>query len=132
MGSVAYIDGFAFENCTGLTEITIPDSVTVIGGYAFQYCTELTSVTFGNSVTIISTGAFQMCTGLTSIIIPDSVTDISERAFSGCTNLTIYAEAASNPDGWADGEWSWNPSDILVYWAGQWHIDGITGLPVPN
>jgi hypothetical protein len=127
--SVTLIDGFAFSFCTGLTEIIIPDSVIVISNYAFEYCTGLTSVTFGNSVTIIHAGAFSNCTGLTSIIIPDSVTVIYERAFSNCTNLTIYAEATGVPNDWDS---NWNISNCPVYWAGQWHIDGETGLPVPN
>ncbi len=45
-GSVKIIEFYAFRNCTGLTSITIPDSITDIGKYAFKGCTDLTSVTF--------------------------------------------------------------------------------------
>ena len=51
----------AFEGCTGLTSITIPDSVTSIGNLAFRDCTGLTSVTIGNSVTSIGNEAFRGC-----------------------------------------------------------------------
>ena len=57
----------AFSYCTGLTSITIPNSVTSIGGSAFNGCTGLTSVTIGGSVTSIGNFAFDSCTGLTNI-----------------------------------------------------------------
>ena len=78
----------AFYGCTGLTSITIPDSVTSIGSWAFDDCTGLTSITIPDSVTSISYRAFDGCTGLTSITIPDSVTSIGDSAFSDCTGLT--------------------------------------------
>ncbi len=57
----------AFSNCTSLTEITIPDSVTRIGEYAFWYCTSLTSITIPDSVTSIGYYAFYNCRSLASI-----------------------------------------------------------------
>ncbi|MCH5245801.1 MAG: leucine-rich repeat domain-containing protein, partial [Muribaculaceae bacterium] len=51
--SVTSIGDFAFESCSGLTNVTIPNSVTTIGNYAFAYCSGLTSVTIPNSVTTI-------------------------------------------------------------------------------
>ena len=77
-----------FYNCSGLTSVTIPNSVTSIGGGAFANCSGLTSVTIPNSVTIIGTGAFDGCSGLTSVTIPNSVTDINSYAFNGCSDLT--------------------------------------------
>ena len=77
----------AFKNCTGLTSVTIPDSVTTIGGYAFESCTGLTSVTIPNSVTTIGRGAFIYCSSLESVVIPDSVTSIGGSAFYNCSSL---------------------------------------------
>ena len=86
--SVTSIGSDAFRGCTGLSSITIPDIVTSIGDSAFSGCSGLTSVTIGNSVTNIGSSAFSGCRGLASIIIPDSVTSIGSRAFSYCTGLT--------------------------------------------
>ena len=85
--SVIEIGGYAFRNCTSLTSITIPNSVTSIGECAFDGCTSLTSVTIGNSVIEIGGYAFRNCTSLTSITIPNSVTSIRSSAFSGCSHL---------------------------------------------
>ena len=78
----------AFQNCTGLTSITIPSSVTSIGRYAFSGCTGLTSIIIPSSVTSIGDYAFYGCTGLTSITIPGSVDMIGDCAFYDCTGLT--------------------------------------------
>ena len=85
--SVTSIGFRAFYGCTGLESITIPDSVTSISHYAFFGCTGLTSVTIGSGVTSIDSYAFWGCTSLASITIPSSVTSIGPSAFSGCTSL---------------------------------------------
>ena len=51
-------------------------------------CSGLTSITIPNSVASISIIAFSNCNGLTSITIPNSVTYIGYRAFGGCSGLT--------------------------------------------
>ena len=77
-----------FEQCSSLTSINIPNSVTNIGDRAFASCSSLTSVTIGNSVTSIGGRAFRACRSLTSITIPNSVTSIGDGAFEGCSGLT--------------------------------------------
>ena len=86
--SVTSIGSSAFNSCTSLTSITIPDSVTSIGGLAFEGCASLTSITIPNSVTSIGSSAFNSCKSLTSITIPESITDIVIGAFCYCRSLT--------------------------------------------
>ena len=93
--TVTSIGNQAFQDCAGLTNVNIPDSVTIIGDFAFFDCTGLTSVTIPDSVTIIGDLAFYGCTGLTSITIPDSVTVIGYCAFTDCTGLTSVTIPAS-------------------------------------
>ncbi len=74
--TVTSIGESAFNKCTGLTSITIPNSVISIGGSGFNKCTVLTTINIPNSVTSIGDYAFNDCTGITSITIPSSVTSI--------------------------------------------------------
>ena len=74
----------AFCNCSELTSVTIPESVTYIGEWAFAHCYNLASVNIPNEVTLIGEYAFYCCNSLTSATIPDGVTSIESCTFSFC------------------------------------------------
>ena len=84
---VTSIERYAFYGCSGLTSVTISDSVTSIGDNAFNGCSSLTFVIIPDGVTSVGSYAFQDCTGLTIITIPDSVTSIGSGAFGVCSSL---------------------------------------------
>ena len=105
---VTRIGAYAFYNCSGLTSVTIPDSVTSIGSSAFYNCKNVTDVVvpgwscnipFGavtnlvisEGATSIRDRAFSGCSGLTDVTIPDGVTSIGSHAFCGCSGLTSVA-----------------------------------------
>ena len=86
--SVTSIGESAFEWCSSLASVTIPNSVMGIVNRAFYRCSSLTSVTIGNSVMGIGDEAFCGCSSLTSITIPNSVMGIGDWAFGSCDDLT--------------------------------------------
>ena len=70
---VTSIRDWAFEGSTGLTSITIPNSVTSIGEQAFEYCSSLTSITIPNSIKYIDKYAFCYYKKLKNVVIGDKV-----------------------------------------------------------
>lgn len=82
MYRVSTIGPQAFEDCTGLTSVTIPSSVNTISNGAFNGCIGLSSITIPNSVHFIAAGAFSGCRNLLSMTIPDSVTFVGKYAFN--------------------------------------------------
>lgn len=111
--AVTEIGEKAFENCTVLKSVYIPNSIKVIGDGAFKGCTNLESVRFPKQLTIlgneifmncssivelklteflqsIGTQTFANCTSLKKIIMPDTVSTIGEYAFINCINLESF------------------------------------------
>jgi predicted SprT family Zn-dependent metalloprotease len=60
-----------------------------IPDWAFNHCTGLVSVTIPNSALEIGKCAFWECTSLVSVIIPDSVSKIGDDAFHNCASIGI-------------------------------------------
>jgi hypothetical protein len=85
----------ALAQCTGLTSITIPNSVITICGSAFEGDTALTSLAIPNSVTLIESSVFAYCSSLTTMTIPNSVTSIGSMAFVNCSSLTSVTIGSS-------------------------------------
>ena len=86
--SVTSLGKSCFSWCSGLRSITIPSSVTSLGDRCFKECSGLTSITIPSSVTSLGRWCFSYCSGLKSITIPSSITSLGESCFSGCKGLT--------------------------------------------
>ncbi len=76
-----------FQNCKGLQEIVLPDTITSIGDKAF-YCSSVTDIEFPDGLESIGSYAFYDCDNLTKIAIPDTVTYMGKYAFAGCNQIS--------------------------------------------
>ena len=84
------IESSAFYNCTGLTEVFIPDSVEYVSG--FNGCASLTSVQIGNGVKEIGNSAFNGCTSLSELRFNSNVNVIGSNCFRGIQGNVIFDE----------------------------------------
>ena len=82
------IPAYAFNQCSQLASIALPDGITSIGYEAFAWCRNLDSIIIPDGVSNIGSGAFWSCTSLTDVNIPNGVTSIEDRLFANCSNLT--------------------------------------------
>ena len=85
--NLTLIGDYAFCDCSSLTSINIPNSVSTIGYEAFCNCSSLTTINIPNSITNIEFSTFYNCSSLTSLTIPQNVTSIGEGAFCDCSSL---------------------------------------------
>ena len=74
-----------------IRKATVKYGITSIGDNAFGGCSGLTELTLPNSVTSIGDNAFEGCSGLTELTLPSSVTNIGVDAFSsnGLEKITV-------------------------------------------
>jgi hypothetical protein len=114
--NVKIIGNSAFYWC-GLTDATMPDSVTSIGASAFEQCMSLTNLTIGANVTNVGISAFKSCFFLKSVTVPDRVISIGSSTFYQCgqlENITIGTNVTSI-------------GDSAFYWC-----SGLTDVNIPG
>ena len=134
------IASYAFDGCSGLASIKIPNSVVSIGYYAFSGCTSMTAITIPNSITAINESTFRGCGRLATVTIPNSVTSIGNYAFYGCSALA----SITIPSGVTTiGSYAFNGCSTLssiiipnkVTSIGEYTFSGCSGLTsitIPN
>ena len=131
---------YAFENCSSLTSVNIPSSVTEIGRNAFGGCYSLASVKIPSSVTEIGVYAFTHCSSLTSVNIPSSVTEIGQYAFENCSSLSSVNIPSSVTE---IGQYAFEncsslssvniPSSVTeIGYAAFWGCSSLTSVNIPS
>lgn len=76
----------SFQNCFGVTAITIPEGVTYIGANAFQG-TSITTLTLPGTVAYLESGVFYGCDTVENVIVNGTMTELPQNSFNGCYSL---------------------------------------------
>ena len=124
--TVKYIGNYAFNGCSELTLVSIPNGVETIGSHAFESCSGLTSVSIPNSVISIVGYAFSNCSSLQRVYVPSSVKSIYSSAFSNCSSLVAFDVADGN-------SFYQSESGLLLSKDGKTLVCGVNGnVVVPS
>lgn len=122
---VTKIGSYAFQACSSLESVVIPEGVTEIGNLAFYYCSSLTEVVIPESVTEIGGSAFQDCPSLTKVVLPESVTEIGSDAFGYCSSLTEVVFEGGVPKGFVGSGLSGLPGAPISFpqeYGAEWEV----------
>ena len=85
---VIEIGYLAFENCWGVTSITLPEGLLYIGSYSMKNCTSITELTIPSSVKEIREGAFEGCSDLTTVSFEQTEKkEVMSNVFKDCKKL---------------------------------------------
>lgn len=84
---VTKIGYMAFSECSALTSISIPQSITILPDHCFYGCSSLSSISIPQSMKTIGVGVFYECKALSNVILPEGITSINNKLFYGCEQL---------------------------------------------
>ncbi|HJJ00621.1 MAG TPA: leucine-rich repeat protein [Coriobacteriaceae bacterium] len=102
--SITSLGTQAFYDCDALTDVTLSTALTEIPSETFRHCDSLASIVLPYQVAKIGNNAFAECTKLTGITIPKATTSIADSAFSYPAKMTVYGEAGSAAQTWAQSK----------------------------
>lgn len=101
----------AFEGCTSITAVVIPDGVTEIQDNAFYDCTSLETVTIPSSVTLLRNCAFCDCPNLRAVYFKGDAPQQSNYVFDSTENVTMYYQDGTS--GW-ENPWHGRPAEVYI------------------
>lgn len=84
--TVTKVGAYAFQGCSGITAMILPEGIKEIGDYAFANATAMTSVSLPESLEKIGSGTFKY-SGLTAVELPENSLNLGSAAFMGCSQL---------------------------------------------
>lgn len=87
-----------FMDCTGLTSVTLPNSLQKIGSDCFMDCVSLSGIVLNEGLKDICDYAFYNCSSISSITIPSTFNGIGYFAFSKCSSLQGFYGSFSSSD----------------------------------
>ena len=113
--TVIAINDYAFQWCSKLTQVKMPEGVSRIGYMAFSY-SGLTFVDMPNSVSEISGSAYRDCNALKTVKMGKYVNSIGNEAFQNCSTLSAVYCATMNPPSLGEDVFSGcaNPDTLFV------------------
>lgn len=90
----------AYEDCTSIKSVNMPDNLVVMQKKVFKGCTSLSEVVIGKNTLSIDAESFANCTALDTIIFNDILMSLGGGVFSGCTSLKKVENMPNTLEDW--------------------------------
>lgn len=125
MQKVKTIKNDAFQYCTSLTEVTLPDTIEVINGGAFRQCTGLKKMVFPAGLKRLDSNVFTGCTGMKKIIFLGRPTTLYNDSLAGMANLEDvyvpwrYLQESHEP---------WGTSNATIHYIDEGWMDDLDAI----
>ena len=125
MQRIRVIGTNAFQNCSALTEIALPDTLEVINGGAFRNCTGLTKIVLPAGLKRLDSSAFTGCTGMRKIIFLGRPTTLYNDSLSGMANLEDvyvpwrYLQESHEP---------WGTTNATIHYIDEGWMDNLEAI----
>ena len=110
IGNVTGMTG-AFEGCTNITSVVIPEGVVEIQDNAFYGCSSLETVTIPSGVTLLRNCAFCDCPNLRAVYFEGDAPQQANYVFDSTENVTMYYQDGTS--GW-ENPWHGRPAEVYV------------------
>ena len=85
--NIKYIESYAFNKCSKLNNLSLPDNLEKIGESAFSYCESLTDITIPENINSIECDMFYHCISLKNVTLNKKLSIINSGAFAYCNSL---------------------------------------------
>ncbi|MCR5055889.1 MAG: leucine-rich repeat domain-containing protein [Clostridia bacterium] len=93
--TIEVVSDSAFEWCLALKKAELPAALKKIGDRAFNACCSLTAINLPANVSAIGKYAFASCDRVTEVKLPAGITEIPEGAFKGCADLKSFSHTCT-------------------------------------
>lgn len=111
--SIGFISDYAFCGCSSLSDVRFSNALWAIGGYAFRHCVSLQEVILSD-IGEVGTAAFEGCAALTYCYLASDVYDIQSSAFGDCPHLRMVVVDADSPPFIGEDVFEHTPSDLMI------------------
>ncbi len=114
--TIEYLGSYCFAD-SGIVDLVLPSSLTEVPSFCCDSCKQLKKVSFGTRVTTIEHSAFNGCLEIREISLPETLLNVQSYSFEGTSISTMIFP--SNVKQVSNGTFGYNYNDVVCVFLGK-------------